>query len=47
MPGIKRIYSKITEEDKQKVKEGGDHKWVRTQEKFEKYQNENIKKPDY
>jgi hypothetical protein len=47
MPGIKRIFSKITEEDKLKVKEDGVHKWVWTNEKFNKYKLENQDKPDY
>ncbi len=47
MPGLKRIYSKITEELKQQIKENGEHKWVWTSEKFNSYQQENKNKPDF
>ena len=47
MPGVKRIYSKITEELKEQIKDNGEHKWVWSSEKFEKYKEENKNKPDF
>ncbi len=47
MSGVKRIFSKIREEDKLNILDDGDHKWVWTSEKYMNYQKFNKDKAHY